>query len=343
VPARRRTCPAAVPGWVQEKPDRRNPDVYFPGMHRSRITTPTAVALLALVLGAGGAAGQRARQGLLSLETARIYYEVVGAGEPIIVVHGGPGLDHAYLQPGLDALATRNTLIYYDQRGTGRSIANLDTVGINLAAFVEDIDALRQALGYERVTVLGHSWGALLALEYAARFPNATRALILMNPAEPGTRFREQTEERQRRARTAEDSTEVAVLTATEGFAAGTPAIVSQVYRVLFRQTLRDRSRIEQIDLDLAESTAKNGFEVARLLGETMGEVDMWDRLPSIQTPTLVLHGRFDVAPFAMSQALAAALAQGRVVQLESGHFPYVEARDALLSAVSTFFVDLSR
>jgi pimeloyl-ACP methyl ester carboxylesterase len=95
--------------------------------------------------------------------------------------------------------------------------------------------------------------------------------------------------------------------------------------------------------LDLAESTAKNGREVARLLGESGGEVDLWDRLPSIQTPALVLHGRYDIAPFAMSQALAEALGQGRVVQLESGHFPYIEARDALLSAVSAFFVDLSR
>lgn len=302
-----------------------------------------AVALLALMFGASGAAAQRARQGLLSLETARIFYEVVGEGEPIIVVHGGPGLDHNYLQPGLDALATRNTLVYYDQRGTGRSVANLDSAAINLDAFVEDIDALRQALGYERVSVLGHSWGALLAIEYATRHPDATRALILMNPVEPGARFRDQVEDRQRRARTVEDSTELATLTATEGFAARDPNIVSQVYRIGFRQSLRDRTRIDEIELNLAESTAKNGFDVARLLGASMGEVDWWDRLPTIQVPALVLHGRYDISPSAMSQALGASLGQGRVVVLETGHFPYVEGRDALVSAISTFFVDLSR
>lgn len=286
---------------------------------------------------------QRARQGLLSLETARIFYEVVGTGEPIIVVHGGPGLDHEYLQPGLDALAIRNTLIYYDQRGTGRSAAALDSTAINLDAFIEDIDALRQALGHERVSVLAHSWGALLGIEYAARHPEAIRGLILMNPVEPGTRFRDLLESRQRAARTAEDSTELATLTALEGFEARDPATLSQWYRVMFRQTLRDRARIEELDLDLAEPTAKNGPEVARLLGESMGEVDWWDRLASIQAPTLVLHGRYDVMPATMSQALAAAFPMGRVVVLDSGHFPYLEARDALLSAVSSFFVDLSR
>jgi proline iminopeptidase len=303
-----------------------------------------ALATLAIAIGVPtDAAAQRARQGLLSLETARIFYEVVGTGEPIIVVHGGPGLDHAYLQPGLDALATRNTLVYYDQRGTGRSVANLDSAGINLDAFTGDIDALRQALGYERVTVLAHSWGVYLALEYAARHPEATRALILMNPIEPGARFREQQEARARAARTAADSTELALLTATEGFAARDPGIVSQIFRVLFRPTLRDRARIDQLELDLVEATAKNGSEVGRLLAGSMGELDWWDRLPTIQTPALVLHGRYDLVPFAMSQALAQGLGQGRVVVLESGHFPYVEAREALVSAVSSFFVDLSR
>ncbi len=338
-PLARRGCDEQLPAGGRLPRTRRKI------MATRRISRARAALLFALCWAClpGGAAGQRARQGLLSLETARIFYEVVGAGEPIIVVHGGPGLDHNYLQPGLDALATRNTLVHYDQRGTGRSVANLDSVAINLDAFVGDIDALRQALGYERVSVLGHSWGALLALEYAARHPETTRALILMNPVEPGARFRDQVEERQRRARTQEDSTERATLTATEGFAARDPNIVSQVYRIAFRQTLRDRTRISEIELDLAESTAKNGSEVARLLGASIGEVDWWERLPNIQAPALVIHGRFDVSPVAIAQALGASLGQGRVVVLDTGHFPYVEGRDALVSAISTFFVDLSR
>jgi proline iminopeptidase len=309
------------------------------------MTRRRLIAILAVLaaLAPRDASAQRARQGLLSLETARIFYEVVGEGEPIIVIHGGPGLDHSYLQPGLDALAIRHALVYYDQRGTGRSVATLDSTAINLDAFVADIDALRQALGYDRVSLLAHSWGALIGLEYAARHPDAVRGLILMNPVEPGSRFREQLQTRQQSARTAEDSSELAALTALEGFGARDPATLSQWYRVMFRQTLRDRERIAELQLDLAESTAKNGPDVAQLIGTSIGELDWWDRLATLQVPTLVLHGRYDVLPYAMSQALADALPMGRVVLLESGHFPYVEARDALLSAVSSFFVDLSR
>ena len=305
---------------------------------------PLPVALVvAGSFGGGTVSGQLPRQGLLSLDDARLFYEVLGSGDPIIVVHGGPGLDHSYLQPGLDVLAGSNTLIYYDQRGTGRSNAALEPDVINVDAFVADIDALRQTLGYERVDVLGHSFGARIALEYAARHPENLRALILMNPVEPGTRFTEQQAARQGAARTLEDSTELATLMGSEGFAARNPATVSQVYRVLFRQTLRDRNRIRELDLDLAEATAKNGQDVARLLGESMGTGDFWDRLAEIPAPTLVLHGRYDLAPLPMSEALARALPLGRVVVLESGHFSYLEDPDGLLSAISAFHVDLSR
>jgi proline iminopeptidase len=190
---------------------------------------------------------------------------------------------------------------------------------------------------------MGHSFGALIALEYAIRHPERASTVFLLSPVEPGTRFQEQQAARQEAARSEEDSTELATLTASEGFAARDPATVSQVYRVLFRQSLRDRARIADLDLDLAESTAENGSEVATLLGESIGEIDWWDRLSEVAAPTLVLHGRYDLIPLAMSQALARELPLGRLVTLEGGHFPYLEDPEGLLSAVSAFYVDLSR
>lgn len=312
-----------------------------------RLARLAAVVWLGLILGATltpvGAVAQRARQGLLSLEDARLFYEVLGTGAPIIVVHGGPGLDHSYLQPGLDVLATRNTLVYYDQRGTGRSVAKLDAETINLAKFVDDIDALRQALGYEEITVLAHSFGALIGLEYAFRYGDHLRTLILMNPVEPGTRFGEAIAERQRSRVTPEDTAELEALRATEGFSARDPATLSQVYRVMFRQALRDRSRIDDLDLDLAPSTAQNGQDVAALLAGALGPIDWWDRLAEIETPTLVLHGRFDIPPVDMSLALAEALPVGSFEVLDSGHFPYLEDREGLLAAISGFFAGLGR
>jgi proline iminopeptidase len=307
----------------------------------TKVTLAVGLALLAQGVVAPAPLRAQARQGLLSLDDARLFYEVTGTGEPIIVIHGGPGLDHAYLRPGLDALTTRNTLIYYDQRGTGRSTSELTATAINLDTFVEDIDALRQVLGFERIGVLGHSFGALLAIEYAARHPESTRALILMNPVEPGSRFAEETAERQRSRRTAEDAEELAQLRGSEAVAARDPGTLGRMYRLSFRAVMRNPDRVDELSLDLASATARNGQDVAALLGASMQSVDWWDRLASIAAPTLVLQGRYDAPPLEMGRTLAEAFPSGTYEVLDSGHFPYLEDREGLLAAVSGFYAGL--
>ena len=297
--------------------------------------------LAAALTGVSEANAQTARQGLLSLDDARIFYEVVGDGDPIIVVHGGPGLDHEYLQPGLDALGNRNTLVYYDQRGTGRSSVQLQESAVNFDAFVEDIDRLREALGYQEVSVLGHSFGSLLALEYARRYPDRTRALILMNPVEPGTRYQEATARRQAQGRSEEVAREMAALRESEGFQARDPATLSRFYRLAFRAVMKEPDRVDELDLDLAGSTARQGQDVARLLGTSMGAVEWWDRISAVDVPTLVLHGRYDAPPTDMARELAEAFPLGTFEVLDAGHFPYLEDRQGLLSAVSSFFASL--
>jgi len=316
---------------------------------RGRVTRRyLAASLVATVCSTFGAdalnaQGERARQGMMSLEDGRIFYEVMGTGEPIVIVHGGPGLDHNYLRPGLDVLAARNTLVYYDQRGTGRSDLSLDEASVNLDVFVEDIDALRQVLGFEKITVLGHSFGALFAIEYARRYPDNLRGVVLMNPAEPGSRFRDQSNARLAVARTEEDAAELMELTGTEAFEARDAGALSAMYRVAFKGTFKDRDRIDELDLVLSVETAKHGQDVAMLLGKSLGSVEWWDRLEDIRVPTLVVHGRYDIPPVQMGQALADAFPRGSLAVLDSGHFPYIEDPGGLTAAIAGFFVDMRR
>lgn len=299
-------------------------------------------ALLLALVAAFPVSGQ-ARQGLLSLPDGRLFYEAVGTGEPIIVIHGGPGLDHNYLRPGLDVLSGRNRLIYYDQRGTGRSDADLDSAGINLDAFVDDIDQLRQALEYDRITILAHSFGGLIGMQYALRHPDRTQALILVNTVEPGARWQSQARVRQLAARTEADSVELAELMASEGFAERAAPVMSQIYRVSFRSTLRNPDRIAELNLELSGRTARNGQDVAMLLGTSMGAVDWWDDMPTMSVPTLIVHGRHDATPTAMVRALAEVIPGAQLTVLNTGHFAYVEDPTGLLEAVSTFLTGLNR
>ena len=252
-------------------------------------------------------------------------------------------MDHNYLQPGLDILASRNTLVYYDQRGTGRSEATLAPDVISLDTFVDDVDVLRQTLEYEKITLLSHSFGALIALGYASKYPLNVNGLVLMNPVEPGKRFSGATATRQSAAQSEQDVTELERLMASEGFRARDPATVSQVYRASFRSMFRDRELVDELELNLSVRTAQNGQEVARLLGEDLDAIDWWGRLPEIQVPTLIVHGRYDIPPVAMSRALADVLPLGLLAVLESGHFPYVEDQVGLVSTLARFLAELPR
>ncbi|PWU02525.1 MAG: hypothetical protein C5B51_20510, partial [Terriglobia bacterium] len=112
-----------------------------------------------------------------------LYSREIGHGPPIIVLHGGPDFDHSYLLPDLDRLADAFRLIYYDQRGRGRSADHVSPGDVTLISDLEDIDRVRQHFHLRSVALLGHSWGTVLALEYALRHPERVSHMILMNPA----------------------------------------------------------------------------------------------------------------------------------------------------------------
>src|SRR5690606_25598618 len=100
-----------------------------------------------------------------------IFERRIGAGPEVVVLHGGPGAHHDYLLPGVDALATGRTLVYYDQRGGGRSPVGRD-VPVGAREQVHDLEALRDVWGMPRLHLLGYSWGALLAMLYAVAHPD---------------------------------------------------------------------------------------------------------------------------------------------------------------------------
>jgi proline iminopeptidase len=101
------------------------------------------------------------REGCVPVEGARLYYRDLGQGPPIIVLHGGPSLDHHYFLPDMDRLADSFRLVYYDQRGRGESAENVRSAEISILSELDDLERLRAYFKLESVAALGHSWGGL--------------------------------------------------------------------------------------------------------------------------------------------------------------------------------------
>src|SRR5947209_1477012 len=156
---------------------------------KARLSVVTVAAALAAALTSHSARGFQndriasPRESRIPVGKASLYSREIGRGQPIIVLHGGPDFDHRYLLPDLDRLADAFRLIYYDQRGRGRSADQVLPEVVTLASDVDDLDQVRQHFHLKSAALLGHSWGAVLALEYALRHPERVSQMILMNPA----------------------------------------------------------------------------------------------------------------------------------------------------------------
>ena len=131
-----------------------------------------------------GTSDASASESYLPVEGGRIWYKVSGTaqGTPVILLHGGPGYTSHYLK-SLEALGTDRPVVRYDQLGSGHSDRVIDTTLFTIAHFVRELDSLRAALGYEKVHLVGHSWGAILGFEYYRAHPDRVASLTLASAA----------------------------------------------------------------------------------------------------------------------------------------------------------------
>ena len=120
----------------------------------------------------------------LAVDGGRIWYRVVGSGNatPVILLHGGPGYSSFYMR-SMEALSADRRVVRYDQLGSGKSDRVTDTASFNIPHFVRELDSLRSHLGYDKVHIVGHSWGTILGLEYYRAHPERVASLTLMSPA----------------------------------------------------------------------------------------------------------------------------------------------------------------
>ncbi|MEW6542739.1 MAG: alpha/beta fold hydrolase [Nitrospirota bacterium] len=255
-----------------------------------------------------------------------LFYLEVGAGLPCLVMHGGLGLDHTYLHPALDPLGDRLRLVYYDQRGNGRS-GRPPLSTLTFEQFAADADALRAALELDRVAVLGHSYGGFIALEYALRYPRRVSRLVLLNTA-PAWDFEEEI-----RANALRKGATPEMLAAIEIGKLDDERAQRRAFQLtapLYYATF---------DLEAAQRLfRRTQFSIgAALRGEELQrQYDTVARLDRIRVPTLIATGRDDfITPPSQSERLHKGIRGSELVIFErSGHFPFVEEPEAFFSAV---------
>ena len=243
----------------------------------------------------------------------------VGEGPPAVVLHGGPGADYGYLLPGFDALSVGRELVYYDQRGGGRSPVARD-VAVGWREHVADLEALRHLWDLERLAVLGYSWGGLLAQLFAPEHPDRVERLALVCPAPSWRAARDEFERRFAERTLAPELVAERLALRESGLRERDPrAYERRLFELAVVPYFFDPARAR--DLTPFRVVGRTQQEVWR----SLGDYDLRPALRRLHVPAFVLHGEDDPIPIEASRESAALLGAEFHALDRCGHCPHVE------------------
>ncbi|MBW3569872.1 MAG: alpha/beta fold hydrolase [Gemmatimonadetes bacterium] len=308
-------------------------------------------ALFVALLPATACAGPRAqpapvpvpREGFVAgADGVRLYYRLAGSGrDTVVVLHGGPGVGHQVLAPDLEPLERQYTVLYYDQRGGGRS-GLPDTTLLGMDRFVEDLEAVRRHFGMERVTLLAHSFGPLLAASYARSYPHRVERMVFVGAIGPrradGAAFA------QAQAQQRDTARERRWRVIVERIRTGTPGDAVDAcrdYEEMMREAAAARGtpRSRGTSCEAPPEAVQYGYRhTSQRTPRSLGDWDFTGALGHVRAPLLVITGDRDETPLAGHRAWAAAVPNGRLLVIPgAGHAPHVEAPGVFFPAVEAF------
>ena len=289
-------------------------------------------------------------------ETDGKYYEVNGAkiwtvsfgnGEPIFFIAGGPGNAHSYLR-SFDSLSTTNTLVYFDAFGRGKSDTAKNVTEYSLQRDIEDLEALRKAMGFSKINILGHSYGGLVAQGYAIKYPANVSHLILANSFHSYLMWQENCDNSNREIKTNYPEVWEELMDAREQGVISSDLIHQEIYSKVpygflyaynpenFRRSRRKPYPNSNNSKLYYQMVGKDGDFI---VGNDIGNFDFRKELKDLKMPILIYGGRFDrVAVPWMMEKYKQYCPQAKYVMFEkSGHNPQNEEPEALFKLIRGF------
>jgi proline iminopeptidase len=293
--------------------------------------------LATLVLLSGSALAQQtpASTGIVTTPEVDLAFETYGtAGNatPVIVANGGPGLSHIYMLQNdvWTRLSRSREIVFYDQRGTGKSKHVQPNAAWGMDAQVADMEAVRAKFGFQKFDLVGDSYGGLLAMAYAAAHPEHIEKLILSDSAAPAWKdivrvlpdvFPDVLEQIAAREKNGAGSLDAADQRIRDHFLM---LFYSEANRDAYLAGVKDLESVPQVSAAVQKATKT---------------LDLTQELPKFKFPTMVVSGRFDmnVTPITAWNIYKAIPGAKFVVFEKSGHLPSYEEPDKYVQVVDTF------
>ncbi|WP_284347977.1 alpha/beta fold hydrolase [Roseisolibacter agri] len=277
----------------------------------------------------------------------RLFYRVMGsAPDTVVVVHGGPGAGLNAVRPDLQPLARTHTVVFYDQRGAGRSELPADTTRLDARAHVEDLDAVRRHFGLASMRVVAHGFGAVLVARYAESHPERLERVVFLDAVAPVRAGPDGADALADAAAARADSATRQRLTDAERAlrdgAAEDPVATCRAYEAVRREMAvarGDAPRWRGSRCDMPPRAVAYQFRhAAPALLASLGDWDFTTSLARLRTPLLLVHDADDADALASQRAWAAALPDARRLPVPRAGAGAAAARPELvLPAIEAF------
>jgi len=291
-----------------------------------------------------------------------LFHFAAGAGENVVIVHGGPGKPTTEPWAGLDALKGKYRFVYYDQRGSGRSTRPIDKFGssnfyenikvldrtLGIGAQLADIERIRTILGGGKLVLIGHSFGGFLASLYAAEFPQHVKALVLVAPADllvlpqQGKGFFAEMQDRLPQAMRSEYADFLKrYLDYASIFAKSEAELVA--LNAEFDRYYAAATKTQGVTVPSGGDATSGGGWMVHAMYLSMGKRhDYRGALKRIDAPAIVIHGAKDLQPEQVSRGYVDAIPGARwAVVPNAGHFVVSDQPDAFSATVGRFLGEL--
>jgi proline iminopeptidase len=278
--------------------------------------------------------------GIVHTSDTDIAYEQFGrdAGQtPAIVVNGGPGSSHSYMyltDVFTKKIARDRSVTFYDQRGVGKSKLQRESAPQGIEAQVADLEALRAKLGYNKIDLIGHSWGGAIVMAYSAAYPEHIRHLVLIDSVAPVSGKTLSLSKQVYPDQLAEDEK------AEKGSGADMKFEAEMIRRSLARAFYSQDKFNDVIGkLNDDEVVKVQSADIAKAVKDAVKSLDLTDSLKKITSPTLIMWGRFDMSIAVLTgwEISRAIPGSKMIIYAKSGHYPFYEQPTQVLRDLNDF------
>ncbi len=277
-------------------------------------------------------------EGLKEINGTHLFVKVIGEGEPVLIIHGGPGLNHNYFLPHLESLSKKYQLIFYDQRSAGQSELSVKAQ-MSVKQFTDDIEAIRKEFNIDKLNILCHSWSSILAANYIIAYPDHIKSVIFCNPT-PLSRAYDIKMNNELKTRTQNaDSIKRANIIASDAFQKGDMAMVNELMRLNFKSVFCDSANIDLFDAKLPADYLVASLSLQSLMYE-LKDLNLYDQLKAVnlQAPVYIIGGSCDIIPKEAFDQLIGCFPNAQYLQFEnSGHYPFIEEKKLFTKRVGAF------